>query len=403
MNTTLTLSLGTHEKTDGTYPVVIRISHFQKGADVPTGVSLKAEDWDEKKRKVKGTYKGTQSVTRLNTYLEKKKSEASDKVKKLDEKGRLTGMTAKEIKKHLEGKSGTDSFFEFADELIAGMKKAKKIGNARAYQSAVAALKNFASNKDLTFREINLDFLNAFEEAHYAKDNTVNGLSVYLRTVRAIYNKAILKGLVDEDMYPFKKYKIKGKRSGKKAMPHEAIKTVEAIAEPAKRRHIWVRHYFLLMYFLRGMSFVDACHLKVKYINNGRIKYDRRKSGSSIDMEIPAQAQAIIDHYIEGKSPDDYLLPVITADTAEKQYNQVLDKRKKFNRYLKEFAPDYGIPANVTSSIIRNSYATRANNLGVPLSVISEMLGHSDLRTTQIYLDSLPKETTDSYHRKIVE
>ena len=94
---------------------------------------------------------------------------------------------------------------------------------------------------------------------------------------------------------------------------------------------------------------------------------------------------------------------VVDRSKLHDEDTQVMDKRKKFNKYVKEFAPAYGIPENVTSSVIRNSYATRANNLGVPMSVISEMLGHSDLRTTQIYLDSLPKETTDEYHRKILD
>ena len=401
--TTVSLALDTHVKPDGTYPVVLRIVHFRKPAQIITGICVKQEHWDEKARCIKPTYRGTQSVTRLNNHLQKKKTEATDKITKLDEIGKLHGLTAAQVKKHLEGKKGTQSFFAYAKDLIDGMKEALQIGNARAYESAIAALHNFTGDRNLAFREINYDFLVTFEQAHYAKGNTVNGLSVYLRTIRAIFNKAILSGLVDENLYPFKLYKIKGKRSGKKAMPHSAIKTVEGLTETKARKHRWVRDYFLLMYFLRGMSFVDLANLKIKYIDSGRIKYDRKKTGSPLDIEIPPQAQAILDIYIKGKSDEDYVLPIITASTPEQQYYQVIDKRRKFNKYLKEFANDYGLPKGVSSSIIRNTFATRANDMGVPLSVISEFLGHSDLRTTQIYLDGLPKGLTDEYSRKVLE
>ncbi|MCW3128292.1 MAG: transposase [Bacteroidetes bacterium] len=401
--TTVKLALDNHPKPDGTCHVVLRIVHFRKPAQVITGIAVKPEYWDEEARCITPSYRGTQSVTRLNNYLLKKQTLATDKITKLDEAGRLTGMTAKQIKQHLEGKKGTQSFFAFATELIEAMEKAQQIGNARVYSDTVAAFRNFNKGRDLTFREINYDFLTDFETAHYAKGNKVNGLSVYLRTVRAIYNKAIKKGLVDADLYPFKLYEIKGKRTGKKAMPESSVKTVVALTETQKRKHQWVRHFFLLMYFLRGMSFVDLAYLKMKYMNHGRLKYDRRKTGSPLDIEIPPQAKDIIDLYAKGKGPEDYILPCITSTDPKKQYYQVLDKRRKFNKILKEFAPAYGLPEEVSSSVIRNTFATRANDIGIPLTAISEFLGHKDLRTTQRYLDSLPKKTTDEYSRKVFE
>jgi integrase/recombinase XerD len=177
MNTSIVLALDAHQKADGTYPVVLRITHYQKVAQIILGVNLKSEDWNEKKRLIKGSYHGTQSVRRLNNYLEKKKAEATDKVRKLDESGKLKTLTAADVKKHLEGKTGTESFFQYADQLIAAMKIALQIGNARTYQFTVDVLRSYVNDRDLTFREINYDFVTAYEQSRYHTSDHCSGLN----------------------------------------------------------------------------------------------------------------------------------------------------------------------------------------------------------------------------------
>ncbi|CAM6002393.1 unnamed protein product [Sphagnum balticum] len=403
MNTSIVLALDAHQKADGTYPLVLRITHYQKVAQIILGINLKSEDWDEKKRCVRGSYRGTQSTKRLNTYLEKKKAEAADKITKLDEKGKLNTLTAVEVKKHLEGKTGTESFFQFADELIAAMKNALQIGNARTYQFTIDALRSYVHDRDLTFREINYDFLTAYEQHYLSKGNALNGLSVYLRTIRAIFNKAIKSGLIDQELYPFKTYEIKGSRTRKRAIKSEALAKVEALTFEPHDSLFNARNYFLLSFYFGGMAFVDLAHLKVVNQVDGRIVYARQKSDAPLSFEIIPEAQAILDCYCAGKSKDDFILPIITATDPEKQYNQVVDKRRRFNRKLKEIAELCDIQTNLTSYVSRHSFATRAKDLGVSVESISELLGHGDVKTTQIYLDSLPSAIQDEHLRKITK
>ena len=403
MNTSIVLALDAHQKADGTYPVVLRITHYQKVAQILLGINLKSEDWDEKKRIIKGSYRGTESVRRLNNYLEKKKAEATDKITKLDEKGRLATLTAVEVKKHLEGKAGTESFFQYADELITAMKKALQIGNARTYQFTVDALRSYLHDRDLTFREINYDFLTAYEQHYLSKGNALNGLSVYLRTVRAIFNKAIKSGLVDQELYPFKTYSIKGSRTRKRAIKSEALIKIEALMLEPDHTLFHARNYFLLSFYFSGMAFADLAHLKLGNRVDGRIVYARQKSDAPLSFEIIPEAQAILDYYCAGKSKDDFILPIITVTDPEKQYNQVVDKRRRFNRKLKKIAELCDIQTNLTSYVSRHSFASRAKNLGVPIESISELLGHGDVKTTAIYLDSLPSEVQDENLRRITK
>jgi integrase/recombinase XerD len=404
MRTFIVLALDTRRaKADGTYPVLLRIIHYEKPAAITTGVYLKEQDWDEKARCIKSTYKGTDSVTRLNNYLQKKKSEAIDIITKLDEKKTLDTLTVGQIKDMILRKSDLDSFFKYADSIVKSMREANQIGNARTYDFSLGVLKAYVKNKDLSFRDINYNFLLKFELEHLKKGNTLNSLSVYLRTIRAVFNKAIKSGIIGQDLYPFKTYEIKSTRTRKRAISVAAIKKVEGLDFGPKHTLYHARNYFLMSYYLMGMSFTDLARLKLSDMIDGRIQYDRQKTDKPYNIEIPPPAQVILDIYTDGKPKDAYILPVITATTPEKQYNQVLDARKRFNRKLKKIAELCGIGENLTSYVSRHSFATRANNLGVPLGVISDMLGHSDTRTTQIYLDSLPSDVIDGFHKKVLE
>ena len=88
------------------------------------------------------------------------------------------------------------------------MKQAERFGNANTYHSIVKVLENFNSGNDLKFNEVNYDFLKRFESWHFSRGNSINGLSAYMRTIKAIFNKAIKSDIVSKDAYPFINYKI---------------------------------------------------------------------------------------------------------------------------------------------------------------------------------------------------
>lgn len=389
-------------KADGTCAIVLRITHHGKVSQVNTGFFAKPPDWNEQSRSIRNSYKGTQSVTRLNNLLQKKKSEALDIIAKLYERNTLDTYTATELKRLIENKPELSSFFAFAEKASAEMKEAKRIGNARAYDSAIQALRKFAGGKDMTFLELNLAFLHRFETHHLKKGKSYNGLSAYLRAIRAIYNKAIAAGIVDKELYPFDKYEIKSVKTRKRAISAESIRLIEELLLPSDHPLFHARNYFLASFYMRGMSFSDLAALKASNVLDGRIYYQRKKTDKPYNMKIIERLQPIIGLYLAGKGREDYLFPIIKREEMEDQYKDVEWARRGFNKKLKKLAVLCGIQEDLTSYVSRHSFATIAKNLGIPTAAISDMLGHGDIKTTQVYLDSLSSDALDDLHDQVI-
>ncbi|MBS1595587.1 MAG: site-specific integrase [Bacteroidetes bacterium] len=403
MKTFVVLSLDTRRpKRDGTFPVLLRISHFGKVSSITTGIYVKDADWDEKARAVRASYKGTQSVARLNNFLQKMKSEAIDIVTRLDEKKVLGTLSAVQVKQLVERKSESGSFLRFGEELASEFDEAGRYGSAQAYRITLRVLSNFCRGGNPSFRDITYSFLSKLEQYHLQKGGALNGLAVYMRTVRAIFNEAIRRGLAEQDAYPFKSYTIKTTKTRKRAISMEAIKRIQSLALAPGHPLYHARNYFLSSFYLRGVPFADLVRLKVGDIVDGRIRYDRQKTDKPYDIAVVPAMQEILALYIEGRSSEDYIFPVLTAREADREYRQVNDARKRYNRKLKEIAKLCGIEESLTSYVSRHSFATQAKNLGVPIAAISDMLGHSDTKTTQVYLDSLPSDIMDDFHKRIL-
>lgn len=403
MKTSIVLSLDTRRpKADGTYPIVLRISHFGKVSQLVLGVYLKKTDWNNQERCIKASYKGTESVTRLNNRLQKKKAEALDTISKLDEQKTLTNYSVVQLKQLIERKPQQGSFFEYAEKVITDLKEANRIGTAETHETALRALKRFINGRDLKFYEINLDFLNRFEIQHLKKGKSYNGLSVYLRSIRSLFNQAIKAKIVDQELYPFKSYEIKSVKTRKRAISLEAIERIEALQYQPGHPLFNTRNYFLVSFYCRGMTFADLAHLKRSNIIDGRIYYQRMKTDKPYNVKILPQIQLILNHYVINKEPEDYLFPIIRRDTADHQYQSLKWARKRYNKKLELLAKECNIQEHLTSYVSRHSFATRAKNLGIATASISDMLGHGDIKTTQVYLDSLPNDMLDNLHEQVI-
>lgn len=404
MKTFIVLALDSRRpKADGTCPILLRIIHHGKTSQITTGFYVKETDWNEQARCIKSSYKGTQSVTRLNNQLQKKKSDALDFIAKLDERKLLDTYSVLELKQLIEKKPERASFLAYAETLIELMKEAKRIGNARSYQSAIQAIRKFNGGRDLTFLELNLTFLKRFETQHLAKGKSYNGLAAYLRAVRAIYNQAITAKLVDKELYPFAEYEIKTVKTRKRAISPEAIRSIEETRFTSEHPFYHTRNYFLASFYMRGMSFADLAHLQVLNVIDGRVFYQRQKTDKPYSIKINEKIQAILDLYLPGKESHDYIFPIIKREEIEDQYKDIEWARRRFNKKLKKLAAVCNIQENLTSYVSRHSFATIAKNMGMPTASISDMLGHGDIKTTQVYLDSLSSEILDDLHEQVIK
>ena len=162
----------------------------------------------------------------------------------------------------------------------------------------------------------------------------------------------------------------------------------------------YARDMFIFSFCTRGMSFVDMAYLRKTDLANGYITYRRKKTGQLLTVEWTRQMQDILDKY--PPNPTRYLLPVILREDGRER-NQYQNEMTKINRRLKEVARLACLSVPLSLYYSRHSWASIARRKDIPLSVISEGLGHDSETTTQIYLDSIKSYEVDRANKKILE
>ncbi|MDA0197009.1 MAG: site-specific integrase [Bacteroidetes bacterium] len=258
----------------------MRLTHNRKTTSIGTGYSVPQKYWDDKNRRIRTSFQGFENVTRVNNQIEKEKSRALDIVTKLNDKGQLRYASIAQVKNSIViSKSSIQSVFGYTQKLINDLLEKNKIGNARSYRNVLREIKKFRNNRDLSFAELNYDFLNRLEKAYLARGNSENGLAVYMRTIRAIYNKAIKDGIAEKEAYPFESYRIKTKPTKKRAITYEAIQKIANLKLKENDPLFETRNIFLLSFYLMGAPFINVAFLKMENIVDGRIQYKRKKTG----------------------------------------------------------------------------------------------------------------------------
>ncbi len=404
MATSIVISLDNRRpREDGAFPIIFRLTHNTKTTSIASGYSTRKKFWDDKNRCFRNTFKGTESPQRLNNFLVKRKAQLVDIITKLEEKGELKFLSIIQLKEKLVASNSKQSVFAFTENLIEDFVEAKRIGTARSYREVLRSIRVFRNQRNLSFNEVNLDFLKKFETAYLSRGNSLGGLAVYMRTLRAIYNKAIKAGVAEQEGYPFKDYAIRTGKTRKRAIPIEAIQKIKDLDLNPKEALFNDRNTFLMSFYLRGMPYVDLAHLKVSNIIDGRIQYDRQKTAEPFDIKIPEQLSPILKILIKGKSKEDYVLPIIKRKSSVLQYRDIQWARARYNRNLKQIAQMAGIEEKLTSYVSRHSYASIADEMGIPVTAISQMLGHEKISTTQAYLNKLRKSKLDEYQNEVIK
>ena len=388
---------------NNTYPLYLRVWFKRTNINISLGYTIPGDDWDDTNERVLKSCTLVSNITRLNNYLAKQKTNAYDIITQLQDRGELSSLSAGELKERIINKNKSVSFFEYTDEVIEGLKAARKFGNAAAYQNCLNAIKSFQNDVDLDFDQISYKFLTRFETYFLSNGNSINGLSFLMRTLRAIYNRAIKEGYASRDLYPFGSYKIKKEPTRKRAIRIEDLHKIRDKSLPEGSELWHTRNFYMASFYLMGISFIDMARLKVENIMNGRIEYRRHKTGKLHSIKISPQLREILDHYIKDKAKSDHIFPLIKRPgNLELEFKDIRNQNKMYNKNLKDLASSCKVETNLTSYTSRHSWATIAKRKGVPTAIISEGLGHTNEHTTQVYLDSFDKEVMDEYNESII-
>ncbi|MDE5981781.1 MAG: site-specific integrase, partial [Duncaniella sp.] len=241
--------------------------------------------------------------------------------------------------------------------------------------------------------------MEAYEAWQRKRGVVPNTISFYTRIHRAVYNRAVEDEII-ENRNPFRKVYTGVDKTVKRALPLSVIKKIKVLDLSPAPSLDFARDMFLMSFYLRGMSFVDMAFLKKSDLKNGYVAYRRRKTGQQLVIEWTKEMQIILDKYPENESG--YLLPIIRNPGTNERctYRNV---GYNINHNLKNIAVMVGVTIPLTLYVARHSWASAAKAKGVPLSVISEGMGHDSETTTQIYLASLDTSVVDKANSLILK
>ncbi len=300
------------------------------------------------------------------------------------------------------------TLFNFMERIIAKLKHNGKTRTSETYTAARNSFRNFLSDtklnghlsntSDLMLDSITPEIMERYEAWHKNRGNTPNTISFYMRILRAVYNRAVEDGII-EDRKPFRHVYTGVDKTIKRALPLSAIKKLNNLDLTQTPTLDYARDMFILSFMLRGMSFIDMAYLKKTDLKNGSVIYRRHKTGQLLTIEWTKEMRRILKKYPENKSR--YLLPIIKNPNLNDRY-AYKNAGDIINRSLKKIATIANINFPLTMYVARHSWASAAKAKGIPLSVISEGMGHDSEATTQIYLASLETSIVDKANSLIL-
>lgn len=226
-----------------------------------------------------------------------------------------------------------------------------------------------------------------------------NTSSCYMRALRAVYNKAVDEGLTRQ-AYPFKGVYTGVEKTRKRNLGEKILRDMERL-RPVESALRLARDLFLFSFLACGMPFVDMAFLKKEQLREGYLVYRRHKTGKQVVVKLDTRMYDIIHRYERSESP--YLFPVVRpeADAAE-AYRQYRRGVCRYNRLLKRLGRLVGCSASLSSYAARHSWASQASASNVGLGVISKALGHTQLRTTQVYINDVNDSEVERANRQIM-
>ena len=291
------------------------------------------------------------------------------------------------------------SLFRFMESIRVKLRGNGKIRTAETYRATLNSFRNFRKGEDLMLDCITSEVMEDYEAWLRKRGLVSNTISFYIRILRAVYNRAVEDNVID-DRNPFRHVYTGIDKTVKRALPLSVIKKIKNLDLSCNPTLDFARNMFLMSFYLRGMSFIDMAYLKKADLRNGRVTYRRSKTGQLLIIEWTKEMQMILDKYPENKSG--YLMPIIrNPGTNERSVYQ--NAGYNINHNLKRIAEMVGVTIPLTLYVARHSWASAARTKGIPISVISEGMGHDSEMTTQIYLAGLDTSAVDKANSLIIK
>ncbi|WP_418211816.1 tyrosine-type recombinase/integrase [Bacteroides zhangwenhongii] len=295
----------------------------------------------------------------------------------------------------------------FMKEVADGLQMGGNFGTAHVYRSSLNAIIAYCGGEDFTFNEITPEWLKGFEIHLRKRKCSWNTVSTYMRILRAVYNRA-----VDNNEAKYIPRLFRYVYTGTRAEHQRVLETgdVEKIfaglillsgVNPAIQR---ARHFFILMFLMRGMPFVDLAYLRKSDLHGNVITYRRRKTGRPLSVTLTNEAMRIVRMYMNQDVHSPYLFSFLRSPEGTMEaYREYQLALRSFNRQLLILGEFLGIPNRLSSYTARHTWATTAYYCEVHPGIISQSMGHSSITVTETYLKPFQNKKIDEANKLIID
>ncbi|WP_288864645.1 site-specific integrase [uncultured Alistipes sp.] len=379
-------------------PLCIQFLHDGRKKTIGLGISIAHEYWNAEAQKVTDDCPDRDNIQFQITAKIKEYNKKIQRLEALDIP--ITFDTLFETNKSRHAGITIEDGFKAEIERLESL---GKINSATKHKYALQVLDGYKSVKT-ALEAIDLDYLKGLELYLRQRGNKDNSIATRFAIFKAIYNKAVKEGKVAVKQNPFSIYQVGSlwAKTRKRAIDKDDIQRLIdlEITEGHKTEYRRLaRNLFLFSYFTAGMNFGDIARLRYKDIVKGRVNYSRHKTQKLLSFQLVPMALQILEKYGTAGDGEDYIFPILNRHehtTPQQIFNRLHKVLRKINRELKVLGEMIGLEMPLTTYVARHTYATVLKRSGVSVALISESLGHSDLSTTQIYLDSFENSQIDA-------
>lgn len=331
----------------------------------------------------------------------------------------LSPFTLEQFEKRLFRNEGDGLRVGFHyEQQIAEFKKRDQISTASTYELSEKSIVRFLNSRGkkyqgLVFQDITKEWLKDYE---YFMVNTesksLTTVSMYLRALKAIFNKALDEKEIHKDIYPFgrKKYQIPAVSNVKKALNKAELKRLFQ-SVPEKEEQIKAKDFWFFSYACNGMNIKDIAELRFKDIEGGKFEFVRAKTKltaksrqKSITVYLNSFTHGIIEKYANQNSdPLEFVFPILKkGDSATEQRKKIQNFTRFINQHIKKLCIELELPSDISTYWARHSFATIAIRNGASMEFIQESLGHGNLKTTQVYFEGFDSETKREFSEQLL-
>lgn len=377
---------------DGTYPLKIKVFDVIDGKKkeryYPTDIYLKPNQWDATNKTVKSHPHAADYNIKIRKAL-----------------NNLESQKAKEEPINVKKATIGDSFIKYFSNYNETIVKVKH--SAAHYEKLNAVLnklKDFAPG--LTFKEINRDFLKRYEMKLIEIGNGSTTRHDNFKRIKFIYGEAIKDKIVSIEDSPFEEYKVKLLKTKKARLTYREITAVENEYFKENSNQWHTRNYWLFSFYCAGIRFSDLCRLTKKNIADGRLIYTMNKSAHTSNpqhrnIKLMPQALEILNIYLPLKHK--YIFGIIDKLPKDKfEAKKIINtKNSLINNNLKKIAKSIKSEVELSFHTSRHSFADYCKRKKVDVHLIKDLLGHSKVSTTEIYMRDFYEEETDEAMDKL--